>query len=259
MASVSNPSVISLWGNNHEELGEVATDIIPPDVAIGISRGRFPKGYAHLDANEDGLIAASDGETTLLAVVDGHLGFEAAGSTLQTITNRSLQLLTTRQTDLQAALTACLQDASQAISDAVADHRDQREHSRTAVTVAVLKANTITVASAGDTSAVLLSAGAAQIINSYTDFLGPRAASESIVTSTTSSSPIDQLEYEGFTTAQATYGVDYLNVDWNEQAWMSAESYLDYSAFSRSELIDQLEYEGFTTAQATYGVDKAGL
>jgi hypothetical protein len=53
--------------------------------------------------------------------------------------------------------------------------------------------------------------------------------------------------------------VDYLNVDWNEQAWKSAESYLDFTAFSRSGLIDQLEYEGFTTEQATYGVDKTGL
>jgi hypothetical protein len=53
--------------------------------------------------------------------------------------------------------------------------------------------------------------------------------------------------------------VEYLDADWNEQAWLSAESYLEYTAFSRSGLIDQLEYEGFTTAQATYGVDEAGL
>jgi hypothetical protein len=70
---------------------------------------------------------------------------------------------------------------------------------------------------------------------------------------------IDQLEYEGFTNAEATLAVDYLDADWNEQAWLSAESYLEYTAFSRSGLIDQLEYEGFTTAQATYGVDEAGL
>jgi hypothetical protein len=67
------------------------------------------------------------------------------------------------------------------------------------------------------------------------------------------------LEYEGFTTADATLAVDYPNVDWNEQAWKSAESYLEFSAFSRSGLIGQLEYEGFTTEQATYGVDKTGL
>ncbi len=70
---------------------------------------------------------------------------------------------------------------------------------------------------------------------------------------------IEQLEYEGFTSAEATLAVDYLNMDWNEQAWRSAEAYLDLMAFSRSGLIEQLEYEGFTRSQATYGVDRAGL
>ena len=70
---------------------------------------------------------------------------------------------------------------------------------------------------------------------------------------------IDQLEFEGFTTEQATSGVRSLEVDWSEQASKSAESYLDFSAFSRSGLIDQLLFEGFTESQATYGVDKAGL
>jgi Host cell surface-exposed lipoprotein len=35
----------------------------------------------------------------------------------------------------------------------------------------------------------------------------------------------------------------------------SAESYLDFSAFSRTGLIGQLEYEGFTEAEATMAVD----
>ncbi len=69
---------------------------------------------------------------------------------------------------------------------------------------------------------------------------------------------IEQLVYEGFTTAEAEYGVDAQDADWNAQAALSAESYLEYSAFSRSGLIEQLEYEGFTTSQAEYGVDAAG-
>jgi Host cell surface-exposed lipoprotein len=68
---------------------------------------------------------------------------------------------------------------------------------------------------------------------------------------------IDQLEYEGFSTADATYAVDAVNPDWNEQAAKSAESYLESQSFSRSGLIDQLEYEGFTKQQAVYGVDRA--
>ena len=70
---------------------------------------------------------------------------------------------------------------------------------------------------------------------------------------------IDQLEYEGFSTADATYGVDAQNADWNAQAAGSAQDYLNYSYFSRSGLIDQLVYEGFTLEQATYGVNAVGL
>jgi len=70
---------------------------------------------------------------------------------------------------------------------------------------------------------------------------------------------IGQLEYEGFSTEEATYGVDQLSVDWLEQAVKKAESYLSYSSFSRTSLIEQLEYEGFSTEEATYGADQNGL
>lgn len=68
---------------------------------------------------------------------------------------------------------------------------------------------------------------------------------------------IDQLEYEGYTYAEAKYAVDNCGADWYEQAVACAESYLEYMSFSRSDLIDQLEYEGFTHEQAVYGVNQA--
>ena len=70
---------------------------------------------------------------------------------------------------------------------------------------------------------------------------------------------IDQLVFEGFSIADATYGVDAQNADWNAQAAKSAKSYLKFSAFSRTGLIDQLVFEGFTQAQAEYGVSTTGL
>ncbi|NAZ73959.1 hypothetical protein GTQ99_00740 [Kineococcus sp. T13] len=70
---------------------------------------------------------------------------------------------------------------------------------------------------------------------------------------------IEQLEYEGFSTADATYGVDHVQVNWYEQAEKKAASYLKYSAFSRQGLIEQLEYEGFTHDQAVHGVNSTGL
>ena len=41
-------------------------------------------------------------------------------------------------------------------------------------------------------------------------------------------------------------------------AYKSALSYLDFSAFSRSGLIEQLEFEGYSTEDATFAVDKCG-
>lgn len=69
---------------------------------------------------------------------------------------------------------------------------------------------------------------------------------------------IEQLEYEGYTTEEATFAVDNCGADWMEQALLSAKNYLHFAAFSYSGLIEQLEFEGFTTEEATYGVDNCG-
>ena len=70
---------------------------------------------------------------------------------------------------------------------------------------------------------------------------------------------IDQLKYEGFSEADATYGADAVGANWNEQAALKAQEYLDLTAFSRTGLIEQLEFEGFTLAEATYGANAVGL
>ena len=72
------------------------------------------------------------------------------------------------------------------------------------------------------------------------------------------SSLIEQLEFEGYSLEEATYGVDALNVDWKDQAAGKAQDYLNQMAFSRSGLIEQLVFEGFTQEQAEYGVSVAG-
>jgi hypothetical protein len=70
---------------------------------------------------------------------------------------------------------------------------------------------------------------------------------------------IKQLEYDSFSEADATYAVDSITVDWNQQAAKKAKDYLGYTAFSHGGLVKQLEYDGFTSAQAEYGVSAAGL
>lgn len=69
---------------------------------------------------------------------------------------------------------------------------------------------------------------------------------------------IEQLEFDGYTNEEATYGVENCGADWNEQAAKSAQNYLDIMAFSRIELKEQLIFDGFTEEQAEYGVTAAG-
>lgn len=70
---------------------------------------------------------------------------------------------------------------------------------------------------------------------------------------------IEQLEYNKFSIEDATWAVDRVTVDWNEQAAKKAKSYLEFSSFSRSGLVDQLLYNGFTPEQAEYGASTTGL
>jgi hypothetical protein len=70
---------------------------------------------------------------------------------------------------------------------------------------------------------------------------------------------IHQLEFEKYSTEDATWAVDRVTVDWNEQAAKKAKSYLEYTSFSRSGLVDQLLFEGFTPEQAEYGASTTGL
>lgn len=69
---------------------------------------------------------------------------------------------------------------------------------------------------------------------------------------------IEQLEYEGYTYSEATYGADHCGADWYEQAAKAAKEYLEIFSFSRSRLIEQLEFEGFSHDQAVYGVEQNG-
>jgi hypothetical protein len=70
---------------------------------------------------------------------------------------------------------------------------------------------------------------------------------------------IDQLKFEGFTSAEATYGVENIVVDWNVQAGRKAESYMSLMGFSATGLMEQLVFEGFTKEQAAYGAYVVGF
>lgn len=69
---------------------------------------------------------------------------------------------------------------------------------------------------------------------------------------------IDQLEYEGFTVEEATFGADNAGADWGAECAETAKSYLEYSAFSRQGLYDQLAYEGFLAPEIEHGLAAVG-
>jgi hypothetical protein len=70
---------------------------------------------------------------------------------------------------------------------------------------------------------------------------------------------IKQLVYDNYSTEDATFAVDSIAVNWNEQAARSAKQYLSMEGFSHGGLVNQLEYDGYTPAQAEYGVAAVGL
>lgn len=58
----------------------------------------------------------------------------------------------------------------------------------------------------------------------------------------------------------ATFAVDSLNTDYNEQAFKAAKKDLSISPFSRQGLIEQLSSSAgdkYTVEQVTFGADKA--
>lgn len=70
---------------------------------------------------------------------------------------------------------------------------------------------------------------------------------------------ISQLEFEGYSNADATKAVESLDVDWQEQAVKSAESYMEFMPMSRQGLIEQLVFEGHSEEDAAYAADQVGL
>lgn len=70
---------------------------------------------------------------------------------------------------------------------------------------------------------------------------------------------IDQLKFDGFSDADATYAADHVGADWMAQAAGAAADYLRVSHFSHSGMVDQLEFDGFSQAEAEHGASAVGL
>lgn len=70
---------------------------------------------------------------------------------------------------------------------------------------------------------------------------------------------VDQLVFDKFDEADASFAVDYIDVDWNEQAVKQGQTYIDLTPMSHDGLVDQLVYDKFTTDEATHAANTLGL
>lgn len=71
---------------------------------------------------------------------------------------------------------------------------------------------------------------------------------------------VKQLEYEGYSYDEATYGAEYCGADWKEQAVKAAKSYMSiFPEFTKDKLVEQLEYDGFSNENAIYAGDNCDI
>lgn len=164
--------LIVLWGDEHPVLDEVADARLDEHTAVAISRGRFPKPYAHVDPNEDAVLAAAGPDGLLLAVADGHLGFDAARAAIQAVAERAGALVGVVG-DASAALQDTCRAARDAVAKAVAGAAPPRSDSRTALTVALAVGSHLHTVTYGDTVCVRGRGGRAKVVSESAPFLGP--------------------------------------------------------------------------------------
>ena len=157
-----------LWGPDHQSLGQVALETVSPSLAAALSPGRYPRGYPHLDPNEDGVLVFTDGVASVLAVADGHSGFDAARAALQVVLAQAGALLSGTP---QEALAGCFAAATEAVGAAVAGLEGERAASGTALTVAIVEPTRMTVAGLGDCRAVVVRGKRARKVGSPGPFL----------------------------------------------------------------------------------------
>ena len=172
-----------LLGEDHANLEDVAIGEITPNLAIGISRGRFPKGYPHLDSNEDAVFATVKGGTTILAVADGHQGFDAARVAIVAIANTNSP---GNNEGLQSAVHRLATAALAAVATAIPNLPPPRDMSRTALTIVALRDGSMATTTLGDTACFVVTERRVTRIGSPISFLDPKTDPATIRTHTAS-------------------------------------------------------------------------
>lgn len=159
VAATPGYRIATLWGEDHPRLGEVATAAVDPYAALALSRGGYPKAYAHLDPNEDGALVSTDGERWLLAVADGHNGFDAARAAQRGVADVAQSVLAAAAIAPEDALRGAFTAARTAVTATVGELDGQRRDSGTALSIAVVTPGRLYAATLGDTVVLRIKRG----------------------------------------------------------------------------------------------------
>lgn len=171
----------ALSGGDFPALGEVGVSHFSDRLAIAVSRGRHRKGYAHVDPNEDAVLAASGPGGHILAVLDGHNGLDAAEAALRTVADAAPHLVGRPHVGRHALLDV-YKDARDAVCAAIDGLQGPRRGSRTAMSLVLVRGGRLLHATAGDTAVVLARGRKASLISAPGDWLGPRSGVPRVVT-----------------------------------------------------------------------------
>ena len=169
-----------LYGEEHVELGPIATHAVGDRVGLAITRGRWPKAYKYTDPNEDVVAAVAGPRATLLVCADGHNGGLASRVAVEAVlvalgADPPPRFDDAQWLELFADVNAQVMDA------AAASHTPA---SRTVLLVALVADGSVSWGSLGDAALVLAHPGGAgrQVNRELARFvgypMGPQTLSE---------------------------------------------------------------------------------
>lgn len=173
---------VRLLGSDSTVLGEVSSSQIGR-AAVALSRGRFPKPKTWVDPNEDAVLAAHIGDHWLLAAADGHLGFDAARAAMQVINDGASQILSDHR-DGRPVMTSVIDEAREAVAQALSVVDEERFDSRTALSVVLVRGDEAFAMTCGDSSIFLVRSRRVRAVTSVTTptrFLGPQTPPPPVV------------------------------------------------------------------------------